>query len=195
MPNEKFQNRYRIKSSRATWHDYSDGAYFITICAKRHEHYFGEIENGVVKLSKIGKNTTENLQNINNHYLYAETPLFVVMPNYIHAIVFIDGNNCCRDVARNVSTEPKTNKNKTEEMVEIAKHQSLLCVTIRGFKSSVTKFANNNHIDFAWQTRFHDHIIRSQSEMNRIADYIENNPTTWDNDCFNEKNNKNDDKS
>ena len=186
MSNEKFQNKYRIKSARATWHDYRSGAYFITICVKNHEHYFGEIENGVVKLSEIGKNTTENLQNINNHYPYVEIPLFVVMPNHIHAIVLIDGDHR-RDVARNVSTEMTTKPNENKKMVEIAKHQSLLCVAMRGFKSAVTKFANKNGIDFAWQTRFHDHIIRSQSEMNRIADYIENNPATWDNDCFNEK--------
>jgi hypothetical protein len=72
-------------------------------------------------------------------------------------------------------------------MIKIAKNQSLLCVTIRGFKSAVTKFANKNKIEFEWQTRFHDHIIRNQNEMNRIADYILNNPSTWDSDCFNEK--------
>jgi hypothetical protein len=73
-------------------------------------------------------------------------------------------------------------------MADIAKYQSLLCVTMRGFKSAVTKFANQNAFIFAWQTRVHDHIIRCQNKMNRIADYIENNHATWDNDCFNEKN-------
>jgi len=121
MSNEKFQNKYRIKSARAAWHDYGGGAYFITICAKNHEHYFGEIENGVVKLSEIGTNVIGNLQNINYHYPYAEIPLFVVMPNHVHAIVLIDGSlTHCRDVARNVSTKTETAPN--EKMIEIAKH-------------------------------------------------------------------------
>ena len=200
MSDEKFQNQYRIKSARATWHDYGDGAYFVTINTKDRKHYFGEIENALMNLSEIGKYATENLQKINDHYLYAEIPLFVVMPNHVHAIVLIDRH--CRDVAPNVSTETddtrckdvarnvSTETTKNEKMVEIAKHQSLLCVTMRGFKSAVTKFANENGIHFAWQTRFHDHIIRNQDEMNRIADYIQNNPATWDTDCFNEKNNK-----
>jgi hypothetical protein len=59
---------------------------------------------------------------------------------------------------------------------------------IGGIKSAMTKFARNNDIDFAWQLRFHDRIIRDQNEMNRIADYIENNPQTWDTDCFNKNN-------
>jgi hypothetical protein len=41
-------------------------------------------------------------------------------------------------------------------------------------KSAVTKFANKNNIDFAWQTRFYDHIIHTQNEI-----YIENNPAKW----------------
>jgi len=217
MSSEKFQNKYRIKSSRATWHDYSGGAYFITVCTKTREHSFGEVINvsaavetwhaaslqtPIMQLSSIGQFLSEKIQNITNHCPYAEIPLFVVMPNHWHAIVLIHGEKtpyvrrgtihgdaACRDAACHVSTT------KNEQMQNIANKQGWLSVAIGGIKSAVTKFANNNNIDFAWQTRFHDHIIRSQSEMNRIADYIENNPATWDNDCFNEKNNKNEDKS
>ena len=210
MSDEKFQNKYRIKSARAVWHDYNGGNYFITICTKNREHFFGEIVPAVetlratspvemgciaketlratsLRMTEIGKYAFENLQNINIHYPYAEIPLFVVMPNHVHAIVLIDGaqhrdvekNAERKDVARNVSTT----ENRNEKMVEIAKHQSLLCVVVRGFKSAITKFAHDNHIDFAWQTRFHDRIIRDQNEMNQIADYIENNPVNWVNDC------------
>jgi REP element-mobilizing transposase RayT len=177
MDNEKFQNKYRIKSARATWHDYNGGIYFITICTQNREHFFGEIGNGIMKLSEIGKYTTECLQNINIHNPYAEIPLFVVMPNHIHAIVCIEGA-FCRDVACNVSKKKK-------KMANIAKHQSLLCVTIRGFKSAITKFANENDLNFGWQTRFYDTIVRDQSLMNIIGNYIENNIAEWNKDCFN----------
>ena len=43
MSDEKFQNKYRIPSARAAWHDYGGGAYFVTICTKNREHSFGEI--------------------------------------------------------------------------------------------------------------------------------------------------------
>ena len=50
---------------------------------------------------------------------------------------------------------------------------------------SITRFARKHNIPFAWQTRFHDHIIRDTDEMNDIADYIENNVAKWQNDKFN----------
>jgi REP element-mobilizing transposase RayT len=194
MSDEKFQNKYRIPSARAAWHDYNGGIYFITICTKNRENYFGEIENGMMQLSEIGKYAFENLQNINTHYPYAEIPLFVVMPNHIHGIVFIDGDDTPyvrRDttVAPIVETRRATSlqqQEKNEQMQKIANRQSWLAVAIGGIKSAETKFAHNNNIDFAWQTRFHDHIVRDQDEINRIADYIENNPATWDTDCFNQ---------
>ena len=191
MSNEQFQNKYRIQTARAVWHDYNGGAYFITICTKNREHYFGEINNGIMQLSEIGKFASGNLQNITGNCPYAEIPLFVIMPNHVHAIVIIEGTHCRGDVASNVSSVygkdvacnvsttsnesrngdvagnvSTTNESRNEKMVEIAKCQSLLCVTIRGFKSAVTKFAHDNNIDFAWQTRFHDVI--PQSEQNEL---------------------------
>ena len=198
MPIEKFQHKYRISSARATWHDYNGGIYFVTICTRDNQHFFGEIQNGTMRLNEVGQFAFDNLQNIAAHYPYAEVPLFVVMPNHIHAIVYIDGEKWgngrdCRDVARYVSTETTETEGcetderseKNSKMAEIAKRQSLLGFVIRGFKSATTKFANTNHTTFAWQPRFHDRIIRSQDEMNRIAEYIENNPARWGMDCFN----------
>jgi hypothetical protein len=41
---DKFQDIYRIPSTRAVWWDYrNDSAYFVTICTAGREHYFGEI--------------------------------------------------------------------------------------------------------------------------------------------------------
>lgn len=116
------------------------------------------------------------------------------MPNHIHAIVVIPA---CRDVARNVSPMESgysegdvaryvsTNEtDKNEYMAERSPKQGSLAVVIRGIKSSITKFANENDFPFAWQTRFHDHIVRDTPEMNRIAAYIENNVANWKDDEF-----------
>jgi len=41
---KKYQNKYRIPSARLPYWDYTNnGAYFITICTKNRNHYFGEI--------------------------------------------------------------------------------------------------------------------------------------------------------
>ena len=181
--NDKFQNRYRIPSARAAWHDYNGGSYFITICVKKHRHVFGKIVSGtastdpVMQFTPLGQCADNYLRDISSHYLYAEIPLWVVMPNHIHAIVFIDGGIAA---ARNVST------GKNEQMQKIANHRGRLSVVLGGFKSAVTKFANENEISFAWQAGFDDRIIRTQNSMNGIADYIENNVARWDRDYYNE---------
>lgn len=53
---------------------------------------------------------------------------------------------------------------------------------IRGFKIGVTKYARSNNIDFAWQPRFHNRIIRNENELNHIRQYIRNNPARWESD-------------
>ena len=40
------------------------------------------------------------------------------------------------------------------------------------------------HTDFAWQPRFHDHIIRNHAENQRISEYIVNNHDNWREDKF-----------
>jgi hypothetical protein len=56
MSEDKFKNRYRIPSNRLQGYDYgSFGYYYVTICTQNREHYFGEIMNGEMQLSEIGK--------------------------------------------------------------------------------------------------------------------------------------------
>jgi len=55
-----------------------------------------------------------------------------------------------------------------------------LASIIRGIKSSVTTKAKiSGNINFGWQSRFHDHIIRNSTEFYRIRNYIINNPANW----------------
>ena len=89
MSDNRWQNKYRIESARASWHDYDGGSYFITICTKDREHFFGEIVDGEMVLSDIGKYADEQFKNVSSHYPYAEIPLWTIMPNHLHAIVII----------------------------------------------------------------------------------------------------------
>jgi len=58
---------------------------------------------------------------------------------------------------------------------------------VAGFKSAATTrintFRHTPHIP-VWQTRFHDHIIRNEEELNKIRDYVANNPVQWDIDTL-----------
>ena len=182
MSSDLYRNKYRIPSARATWHDYNGGAYFVTICTRDMVHYFGEIGDGEMNMTEIGEYVQQCIKNIPQHNTYANVPAFVVMPNHVHLIVIIDDENAdsiCRDVPWRVSTY-----GKNETMQTIANQQGRLSTMIGGFKQSVTRYANANSISFAWQTRFHDRIIRDCDEMNRIAEYIENNVARWESDEF-----------
>ena len=190
MSELKFKDKYRIPSARATWHDYDGGIYFITICTKYREHDFGEIEDGNMLLSEIGAHTQKCIEEITQHNPYAEIPLYTIMPNHLHLIVVINSDKTPHDKRTvdvdimPIETFQETSLQKKTPIEQATEMQSWLSVVIRQFKQSITRFANENNIEFAWQARFHDHIIRDNDEMNGIANYIENNVANWKEDTF-----------
>ena len=163
------------KSPRAVFHDYSGGTYFVTICTNEKQHYFGKIKDDVMCFSEIGQVAEKCLETLNEHYPYAEVPLFVVMPNHVHAIICINATNATKGT-------PATK----DAPWCVPTKRTALSVVIGGYKQAVTQYARRNNIDFGWQQRYHDHIIRGFHDGNKIADYIENNVARWASDCFNE---------
>lgn len=155
---------YNRQTPRAQWHHYNDGDYFVTICTKNREHYFGKVVNDTVQLTKIGeflKLQIENTEKIRNGDV--TIPIYVIMPNHVHLIIAV-----------------RTDAVRTDEGgCKFGMQSKNLPSIIRGIKCSVTKYALQNNIPFGWQSRYNDHIIRNQTEMNNIAAYIENNPKMW----------------
>jgi len=173
---EKFQNKYRISPARAQWWDYSNaGAYFVTVCTSGMECYFGEVLNGEMSLSDIGKivesewlKTFEMRPDMN-----LEIGEYVVMPNHFHAIIII-GNNVFN--ANNSSEADIHNK--------FGAQSKNLASIIGGFKSAVTRKALVINSEFAWQSRYHEHIIKNAESFENITKYIINNPDKWMEDRF-----------
>lgn len=60
----------------------------------------------------------------------------------------------------------------------------MILTPVRGYKIGVTKFARQNDLPFAWQDRYHDHVIRDEGEYHRILQYICENPQRWTDDAF-----------
>lgn len=187
-----FQNRYRIPSARAPWHDYNGGWYFVTICTANRNHYFGEIipdHNGinVLHLSEMGRYADAQIRNIQSHYPYCAIPIWVVMPNHIHLMVKIDGLKTPDGNGLNQTAQNNRWKNPNEidsGMKSVSDRRGWLSVAVGGMKRAVSHFSNANQIPFGWQTRFHEHIVRNPMEWCRIAYYIENNVARWKTDCF-----------
>ena len=190
-----FNNKYRISSTRLQNWNYANAAmYFVTICTKNRENYFCEIVEkqciASLQPTEIGKiahsewyKTIELRSDMN-----LELGEFVVMPNHIHGIIMIGANEyntkrSGRDTMHCVSTATAT-ATATEYKNQFAPQYKNLSSIIRGYKSAVTTFARKNNIYFNWQPKFHDHIIRSMDEYQRISNYIINNPAKWNEDKF-----------
>jgi putative transposase len=130
--NDKYQSKYRIPSARLSNWDYgSHGLYYITICTKDRTHYFGEITpstetQNIASLQPtiIGEIAHQNWLDIYNHFSFIELDEFVIMPNHIHGILFIN----------------KPDKELWEPNKFGAQSQNLASV-IRGFKVSVKAHA------------------------------------------------------
>ncbi|MBP6182025.1 MAG: transposase [Flavobacterium sp.] len=192
--NNKFQNKYRIPSTRLKNWDYgNNGTYFITICTQNREHFFGEIisvaDENKMELNEIGKLAERFWAEIPNHFPFVELENYVIMPNHIHGILIINKTNIVDNIVEtlqcNVSTvNAKETINKKELMAEISPKSGTISTIIRSYKSVLTKNAHFIHADFEWQTRFHDHIIRDSESFERIQNYIETNPELWKEDKF-----------
>ncbi|MBN2788105.1 MAG: hypothetical protein JXQ69_07270 [Paludibacteraceae bacterium] len=91
---EKFQNKYRIPSARASWWDYgAEGMYFITINTYNKNYWFGEIVEGEMVLSEIGKIVIEEWDKSFGIRAELFCDAFVIMPNHLHAILRIENSN------------------------------------------------------------------------------------------------------
>ena len=195
MSDDKYQNKYRIPSARAVWHNYNGGVYYVTICTRDRVEYFGEIGtdesgNAKMKLSEVGKIAEDCIAKMESLHDDITVPLWVVMPNHIHLVVIVDSPPV-ETPYYDVSTTDNNNQTdtmKNEKMQEIANSCGRLSHVISRFKTAVTKYAHENNIPVAWQTRFHDRIVRNVDELNGISAYIENNIAKWAFDELNDNN-------
>lgn len=196
------QNHQNRKLNRLKGYDYSrDGWYFITICAKNREHFFGEIINGEMRLTNIGATAQKCWQEIPAHFPDAKLDAFIIMPNHIHGIIAIENstagnktvgnNNNCSDGNNNCSDYCSDDGNNYYCSLQSwqTKWTRSLSSVIRGLKIGVTKWCRENNCEyFAWQKSFYDHIIRNEKSLLEIRKYIIDNPLKWELDQNNLKN-------
>jgi putative transposase len=79
------------KLNRLKHYDYSKSKnYFITICTKNQEEFFGDIYNGKMILNKYGEIIENQWLWLTKQYNYIECIEFIIMPNHIHGILIIN---------------------------------------------------------------------------------------------------------
>ncbi len=185
---EKFQNKYRIPSARLLDWDYGwNAAYFVIICTKNREHYFGKIVNDEICLSEIGK--IANDEWLKTFEIRTDMNLtmgeFVVMPNHFHCIIIMGENEYNRsDEFRRDAMHGVSTLTIIQSCNKIGPQRKKLSSIIRGFTSAVTIQFRKINSQFEWQSRFYDQIIRNDESFDNIHKYIINNPKNWKADKF-----------
>jgi len=159
----------RRRSRRLKGYDYSQsGAYFITICTHNRECTFGHILDGEMGLNDAGRIVAEEWMKSADIRNEIELDAFVVMPNHVHGIIVID----CRGTARRAPTYERFGKPAAGSIPTI----------VRAFKSACTKRINELRGAPGaklWQRNYYEHVIRDESDLNRIRQYILDNPARW----------------
>lgn len=205
---EKFQNKYRIPSARLQNWDYgSNGAYFITICTHKMQHFFGYVQDEKMHLNALGQIAHSVWEGIPKQFPFVELGNFVIMPNHMHGILIIDKNVETRLIAslpqiigENIlpmdgiiigaihgENNPEMGPNKiiggcTGDHNPML--QENISRIIRWYKGRCSFEMRKIHADFQWQARFYDHIIRDSRAFETIQNYIEQNPAKWAADKF-----------
>ena len=139
--------------------DYSTaGSYFITICTKNRKPLFAPVGADSISARMIKRIFFEVIENYNG----MSCPVYVIMPNHIHAIITLSKENeeeCISDISSFVQTFKRYS---TIEYIGMVKEGIL-----PPFDKQI------------WQRSFYDHIIRSCDEYYEISQYIIENPLRW----------------
>jgi putative transposase len=83
-------NKERKQIRLTDWDYSSEGIYFITICCRDRQSFFGKINNNEMILSEIGLIASQYWLEIPDHFPHVLLDEFVVMPNHIHGILILD---------------------------------------------------------------------------------------------------------
>ena len=175
--------RQRRRSIRLRGWDYSrPGAYFVTICTHNGEGLFED---------PVLRRVVETMwQRIPRHFPYVQLDEFVVMPNHVHGIIWIVG-------ARH-STEPPSpagaipSDEPSQPRGQLLRNASplrprgvmsgSLGAIVGNFKSVTARRINRIRKTPGapvWQRNYYEHIVRDETELTRIREYIRLNPLKW----------------
>lgn len=176
---ESKSNLPQRRATRLRGYDYSQpGAYFVTICAQHRKCLFGTIIDGKMQLNEIGQIVVEYWNYIPQHFLSVELGESVIMPNHIHGIV------ACNPVGAGSPRPPAEQQSKHTTVGERSPHLTppALGKIVAYFKYQSTKHINqhrNTPGTRIWQRNYHDHIIRDDPDLQRIRQYVQDNPMKW----------------
>ena len=175
--------KHRRRSIRLQGYDYSQaGAYYVTIVTYHRDCLFGEIVNKEMILNDFGKIADECWRAIPDHFPCVELGAVVIMPNHAHGIIVIT------DDRRGTIYRAPTRAPITEKFGKPT--IGSLPTIVRTYKAAVTRrIGHELNATGIWQHNYYEHIIRDENDLQNKTDYINANPSLWNEDDNNPRNN------
>jgi putative transposase len=171
--------RHHRHSIRLKGYDYTQaGAYFVTVCTKDRACLFGDVADGEMRLNQIGYIVRQCWLAIPEHFPRVLLDEFMVMPNHVHGIIVII--RATHNVGA-THASPQPNASPLRARPHGPQRQSVASI-VGSFKSAATKRINEHRGTPGtpvWQRNYYEHIIRNDESLNRIRQYIMNNPLQW----------------
>ncbi|MEW6595762.1 MAG: transposase [Thermodesulfobacteriota bacterium] len=179
------------RSIRLQGYDYSRaGAYFVTICTQERQCLFGKIVDGEMRLNDLGRVVADSWEWLARQYDHAELDEWVIMPNHMHGIIVITddcrGGSCRGRSCRGGSCKGGSCKGGSRTAPTMAQRKPVGRL-IGAFKTVSTKRINELRQTPGvklWQRNYWEHIVRDEPELQRIRQYIHNNPSQWEMDTL-----------
>ena len=179
-------DRRSRRSIRLTGYDYSRaGAYFVTVCTHDRTLLFGEIANGEMRLNDSGRLVHEIWDGLPEHYLHVDLDAFVIMPNHIHGIIFLTPGSGVMGTGMNGDDVSNSGSGGSRAGLKPAPTRHGLPEVVRAFKTFSARRINEYRQTLGtavWQRNYYEHIIRNECDLNRIRQYIIDNPAKWPED-------------
>lgn len=166
------------RSLRLEGYDYSQpGAYFVTFCTHARRRLFGEVIDGAMHLNRPGQIVAEEWQRSAQIRTEIELDMWVVMPDHMHALVLI------ADDQHHWAERPVAPMPAAAQQHPNGPPPRSLGALMAGFKSAATVRINQlcrTPRAPVWQRNYWDRIIRDEAALNRVREYIRNNPARWE---------------
>ncbi len=184
------------RSIRLKDYDYAQaGSYFITICTRHRQHFFGEISENEMIYNDAGNMINEWWEKIPGKFPDIQLGPYITMPNHFHAVVINTGSvRADPRVCPNTPAYKTKSGEQTDRMGEgEGEHVgSPLHAVVQWFKTMTTnayirgvKSYNWQQFDGKlWHRNYYEHIVRNEAAYQRIANYIIYNPANWQQDKF-----------
>ncbi len=195
--------KHHRRSIRLKGYDYSqEGAYYVTIVAQNRACLFGDVVGGEMILNDAGQMLHSQWEALPQRFPNVELDEFIIMPNHLHGIIVITDktkpNAIPSDASKRGGAMNTGEAGISRTPTEDAPHDPTLGNIVGAWKSIVTDEYIRGVYHLNWQPfdrklfqrNYWEHIVRDEPDLNRIREYIINNPTNWESDENNPKNMK-----